>query len=510
MKLAAKTDSLYNDYVAELQQIADIRYSIALLQWDQETYMPTAGADFRSRQVATLSEIAHERFTKDSFRDLVTSLQESTDLNDSQKKNIELSYYDYQQQVKLPSAFVRKLSETISKSFNAWMDARKANDFKLFAPLLQELVDLKKQEAEFLGYEKHPYNALLNQYERGCTTDLLDSTFDQLRIPLKELLDKISRCEQVDESLLKQYYPESNQWPFGLELLKIMGFDTDAGRMDRAEHPFTINFNSRDVRVTTRVDEHDLSNMTYSTIHELGHALYEQSLPADQYGLPLGEYASLSIHESQSRLWENNVGRSKAWCQYFMPLMKQYFTKQLGNTSDEQFYKAINKVSPSLIRTEADELTYHFHVMIRYELEKELIGGSLSVMDIPAFWSERYKNYLGIEVPDDVRGCLQDVHWSHGSFGYFPTYSLGSLYAAQFFETALKSIERLEDHLKSGNFRILLGWLQQQIHIHGRRYTSEELCKKITGEGINIQHFMQYVTDKYRFIYTFQTEEAAL
>ncbi|KIC95543.1 carboxypeptidase M32 [Flavihumibacter solisilvae] len=510
MEHAANTASLYEQYVTELQRIADVRYSAAVLQWDQETYMPPAGAGFRAQQIATLSELAHSRFTQPSFINLVNELSDRKDLHDAGQKNISLSKYDVEQQAKLPSAFVRRLSETVSRSFNAWMDARRQNDFRVFLPLLGEVVELKKQEADMLGYESHPYNALLNEYERGSTVELLDNTFSRLQEPLRNLLDRISRCPQVDDSLLHQHFPEQDQWQFSMQLLEKMNYDLQAGRQDKAEHPFTTNFSSRDVRITTRIDEQDLSNMTYSTIHELGHALYEQGLPADQYGLPLGEYASLSIHESQSRLWENNIGRGMPWCQSFFPVMQHFFPKQFGGRSAEQYYRAVNKVTPSLIRTEADELTYHFHVIIRYELEKSLIGGTLSVEDIPAFWNENYQKYLGVTVPDDRRGCLQDVHWSHGSFGYFPTYSLGSLYAAQFFESAKTAVGQLDEKTAKADYSDLLQWLRQNIHIHGRRFNSEELCKNVTGEGINIRYFMQYAEAKYRFIYAFQTEGIAI
>jgi carboxypeptidase Taq len=504
------TETLYRQYVHELQQIADIRYSVALLQWDQETYMPISGADFRSRQIATLSELAHTRFTAATFGRLLENLRSRNDLGEEQQVNIGLSSYDFGQQVKLPATFVRKISETTSKAYHAWIDARKANDFRIFSPSLEALVTLKKEEAELLGYEGHPYNALLNQFERSCTIAILDAAFSQLLPPLQRLLGKIGQCKQVDDHFLKQYYPEIDQWQFGMDLLQRMGFDLNAGRQDKSEHPFTINFNSRDVRITTRVDEQDMSNMTWSTIHELGHALYEQGLPSGQYGLPLGEYSSLGIHESQSRLWENNVGRSRAWTKNFLPVLHQYFPSQLGKISEDHFYKAINQVKPSLIRTEADELTYHFHIIIRYELEKALIGGTLSVKDIPEFWNAKYEQYLGVKVPDDRSGCLQDVHWSHGSFGYFPTYIMGSLYAAQFFAAASSAIPGLDQQLEKGLFSELLEWLRKNIHIHGRRYTSEELCRNITGEGINSSYFMQYVTNKYRFIYAFQMEEVAL
>jgi carboxypeptidase Taq len=277
----------------------------------------------------------------------------------------------------------------------------------------------------------------------------------------------------------------------------------EAGRQDISEHPFTTNFNSQDVRITTRIDENDLSNMVWSCIHEAGHALYEQGLPSNQYGLPLGEPASYTIHESQSRLWENHVGRSRAFCERWLPVLQTYFPEQLGKVSLEQFYKGINKVEPSLIRTEADELTYHFHIMIRYELEKLLIGGAMNVKDIPGYWNEQYGKLMGVKVPDDKRGCLQDVHWSHGSFGYFPTYSLGSYYAAQFYSYANQSITDLNGLIKQGNTTPLLQWLRNAVHEKGRRFTSEELCKDICGETLNIEYFTGYLLGKYKDIYKF-------
>jgi carboxypeptidase Taq len=286
-----------------------------------------------------------------------------------------------------------------------------------------------------------------------------------------------------------------------MHLIKQLNFDFEAGRQDISEHPFSTSFNSNDVRITTRISENDFGNMTWSCIHEVGHALYEQGLPLDQYGLPSGEACSYSIHESQSRLWENNVGRSKNFWQYYLPHLVKYFPEQLKDVSVEQFYKGINKVQPSLIRTEADELTYHFHVYIRYELEKKLIEGSLSAKEIPAFWKKQYKDLLEVNVVDDKSGSLQDVHWSHGSFGYFPSYSLGSLYAAQFFSTASKDLKNLCEQVNEGSFSNLLNWLRKNLHNHGRTYTSEELCKKITGNTLQIEHFTAYMLHKYKLIY---------
>jgi carboxypeptidase Taq len=494
---------LYLHYKEHLQKIADVKYASAVLQWDQETYMPANGAGFRARQTATLSEITHELFTQEKFKNILQELRHADGLTTAQQKNVSLTWYDYTQQEKLSAPFVRQLSEAISKSFQSWIAARKDNRFAVFETDLARVVDLKKQEADLLGYEEHPYNALLNQYERGCATILLDKIFSELQEPLKDLLNKIRNRPQVEDAFLYQRFPKQVQWDFGIKVLQDLGFDMTSGRQDISEHPFTTNFSSKDVRITTRIDENDFSNMTWSCIHECGHALYEQGLPESEYGLPLGEYTSLSIHESQSRLWENNVGRSMDCWTYLYPILVNYFPEQFKRTSVESFYRGINKVTPSLIRTEADELTYHFHVLIRYQLEKELIGDDLSVKDIPAYWNEQYEKLLGVKVPDDKRGCLQDVHWSHGSFGYFATYSLGSFYAAQFFNAAKTNRPDLSLEIRNGRFQPLLGWLRKNIHVHGRRYTSEELCKMITNEPLTIKYFLEYVLDKYKLIYEF-------
>jgi carboxypeptidase Taq len=286
-----------------------------------------------------------------------------------------------------------------------------------------------------------------------------------------------------------------------MHLVKALHFDFEAGRQDKSEHPFSISFGARDVRITTRIDETDFGNMTWSCIHEVGHALYEQGLPYEAYGLPLGEACSFSMHESQSRLWENNVGRSLSFWQHFYPQLRQYFPSQFSSVSLEQFYKGINKVQPSLIRTEADEISYHFHVYIRYQLEKKLLEGSLTTADIPGYWNEQYKNLLDVDVPDDKQGALQDVHWSHGSFGYFPTYSLGSFYAAQIYQKAKEVIPNMEAEIATGNTAPLLQWLRQSIHTKGRYYTSEELCREVTGQTLDPACFLQYAEEKYNSIY---------
>ncbi|MBS1509871.1 MAG: carboxypeptidase M32 [Bacteroidetes bacterium] len=492
---------LYGEYKTKMQKIADVKYASAVLQWDQETYLPVKGNDFRGRQIATLSEMAHQQFTDEKMGDLLKELAAKDDLSDQQKKNILLSLDDYNKATKFSSHFVRRMSETTNKSFHAWIQSRKENSFAVFEQPLHDLIELKKQEADILGYEAHPYNALMNEFDKGLTVAVTDKVFSDLKPQLLALLEDIKNKPQADCSFLHQHFDKDQQWKLGIELLKRMHFDFEAGRQDISEHPFTINFNNADVRVTTRIDENDFGNMTWSCLHEGGHALYEQGLPGDEYGLPLGEYCSLSIHESQSRLWENNIGRAQPFWQHNFSLVQTFFPEQLGQISAAQFYKAINKVEPSLIRTEADELTYHFHVMIRYEIEKMLIEGSISTKDIPVYWNDHYQQYLGVTVPDDKRGCLQDVHWSHGSFGYFATYSLGSLYAAQLYAAILSENDSVEKEIAAGNTMPVLNWLQKNIYPFGRYFTSEELCRKATGETLNSTHFIQYATKKFNAAY---------
>jgi carboxypeptidase Taq len=495
------TAELYNEYITKMQKIADVKYASAVLQWDQETYLPPKGNTIRGRQIATLSEMAHQQFTDEKIGAMLNELVTKDGLTATQKRNVQLSLEDHVKANKFTSDFVRTMSETTNKSFHAWIQARKENSFTAFQQPLHELIQLKKQEADILGYEQHPYNALMNEYDNGLTVAITDKVFAALKPQLSAILSDTERHAQVDDAFLHQHFNKDNQWKFGMEILKRMQFDFEAGRQDMSEHPFTINFNTSDVRITTRIDENDFNNMTWSCIHEGGHALYEQGLPAGEYGLPLGEYCSLSIHESQSRLWENNVGRALPFWQHNFLLAQTFFSKQFGHITVEQFYKAINKVQPSLIRTEADELTYHFHVMIRYEIEKMLIEGSITAKDIPAYWNEHYEKYLGVKVPDDKNGCLQDVHWSHGSFGYFATYSLGSLYAAQLYAAITKENLSVEKEIATGNNKPLLQWLQKNIYPYGRYYTSEELCKKATGETLNSTHFINYATKKYAAIY---------
>ena len=493
----------YTDYVKRMQKRADIEHSIAVLSWDKEVNLPDKGARFRARQVATLSGIAHEMFTDKSFGKLIKDLsKERKKLTSGQSKNILLTQKEYRRSKKLSEDFVVKKSKAVSEAYHAWIAARKENKFKLFRKPLSKVIDICRKEADLMGYKDHPYDALLDIYEPDAKTKDLSILFGDVRKELVKFVKELrGSSEQIEDDFLKFKYDHGKQWNFGLDLLRDMGYDFKAGRQDISSHPFTINFSPEDVRVTTRIDENDFRNMTWSCIHEGGHALYEQGLPVEQYGLPLGSFISLGIHESQSRLWENNVGRSKAYWKANYGKLKKIFPKNLKSVSLEKFYRAINKIEPNLIRTEADELHYHFHVLIRFEIEKELMEGKIKIRDLKEIWNAKYKAYLGVEAKDDKTGILQDIHWSHGSIGYFPTYSLGSFYAAQFFHQAKKEIPNLLKEIEKGNNQLLLLWLREKIHRHGRMYNAAELCERITGEKLNFKYFMNYARRKFGEIY---------
>jgi len=494
-------NSNFEAFKAKMQKVADINYSSAVLQWDQEVFMPEKGSEARARQLATLAGLAHEESVSKELGKLIEELLSDATVTDKDRRNLIETKRNYSDKLKYSTEFVMKMSRTVSEAFNAWQKAKKSNDFNSYADQLQKLVDLKLEECEFLGYGNHPYDALINQYEHGATKASLDTLFNDVRSQLVPFVKKVLALDPPDNKFMYKYYPKDVQWKHGLKLLEQMGFDFKSGRQDISTHPFTTNFSSQDVRVTTRINENDLGEMIWSCIHEGGHALYEQGLPASDYGLPSGEYLSLGIHESQSRLWENNVGRSYSFWEHNYPVLQNLYPEHLSTIRLDDFYKGINKVSASFIRTSADELTYHLHVLIRYELEVALMDRQISVKDLPSEWNRLYKEYLGINVPDDTKGVLQDVHWSHGSFGYFPTYSIGSFYAAQIYNTAEIQITGLKSDIRSGNLVNLKKWLNDNFHYCGRQYTAEELCKLVTGEQLSLSYFMDYVQQKYSGIY---------
>jgi carboxypeptidase Taq len=479
----------------ELQEMAKYGSAVAVLDWDEQTYMPTAGREFRGEVKALLTTDLHKRFTSNEFVRLVKELRYPVHfekLNDSQKIIVRETWRDLEKALKIPSEFVEEFSKLATEAFGAWVDARQKSDFKIFMPYLQKIVDMKIQEAEMVGYKNSPYDALLDDFEPGMTAKKLDGIFEPLAKELSVLIKKVAGRAFPD--LPKAAYPIEQQKDLNNEVVNALGYDLNAGRIDESAHPFTTGFHPTDVRITTRYDENDFWVSLGSTVHEAGHGMYEQGLPAKDYGTPLGEAASLGIHESQSRVWENQVGRSLEFCEFLLPLLKKHF-KGI-NYSAKELHAWLNRVEPSFIRVESDETTYNLHIILRYEIERDLIEGRLTVKELPEVWNAKMHDLLGLKVNNDANGVLQDVHWSYGSIGYFPTYSLGNIYAAQLFNKVNKDIPSLQRDFSAGDFSPFLKWLRKNIHQQGGRYYPEELIKKITGENLNSEYLVKYLKQK--------------
>jgi len=492
----------YQDYLDFNLKISDLNGISSLLQWDQEVGMPKESMNGRARQIAGISGIIHELYTSKYYSDILNYLENNVDLDKSQILNIKLSKKDLQRKICLTKEFVEELSSAISNSYAAWEEARLKKDFKIFSPALKNLITLKKKEAELIDKSKETYDVFLNEYDSGLKSSELKIIFENLKPELISLLNQIEKKEKIDISITNKSYPTNKQWDFGIEVLKEIGFNFNSGRQDVSTHPFTINIGEKDIRVTTRIEKNNLNEMIWSCLHEGGHALYEQGLQSQTYGIPEAEACSLSIHESQSRLWENHIGRGLSFWKFNYKKLQNLFPENLNDIELNYFYKIINAVSKELIRTNADELTYHFHIIIRFEIEQLLFSDDFNIEDLPEIWNDLYFKYLGIKPENDEKGILQDVHWAHGSFGYFPTYTLGSLYAAQFYEHAKRNIENLEQKIAGGDFSELSEWLKTNIYEKGRLLTSDEICKSSTGESLNAQYFLDYAKQKYTEIYS--------
>lgn len=489
----------------ELGRVSDVRSAIALLHWDQEVNMPPKGAPARGEQLATLSAIAHRMFTDPALGDGLKELADGGGLGADDGKLVEETLYDYERATKLPESFVHTFAEEQSKAYVAWVEAREKADFALFCPHLETMVDLLRQKADFLGYEGSPYNALLEDYERGMTVEQLTGLFAELATKQSDLVERIVQApSQPDTAWTEQEWDPQKQWDFTLRVLGDMGYDMEAGRQDKSIHPFTTNFDLYDVRVTTRVNPKELFSALTGSIHEGGHALYEQGFRDADRRTVLAEAPSLGIHESQSRMWENMVGRSLPFWKHYAPQFRKQFPGQLDSVTHEQFHEAINLVRPSFIRVEADECTYNLHVILRFELETALIEGDLEAAGVPEAWNAKVKSYLGLEVPNDALGCLQDIHWSHGSMGYFPTYALGNLYAAQLFEKMLEDVPDMRARVEQGDFRPLLDWLRRNVHVHGRRKTAVEIVRDVSGREPSAEAYLNYLERKYSALYGLQ------
>lgn len=476
-----------------------------LLEWDERTKMPLAGGEYRAEQAAYVAGLAHQKKVAPEIGEWLDALADSplaTDPHGDTGTVIRCLRRDYDKKVRLPQTLVEELTRMSVLGQQLWAEARRDDDFASFQPVLEKIVDLKRQEAAALGYKTTPYDPLLDDYEPGESTTNVARVLEELREAIVPLVGAIAGSRQrPDVSILARSFPIEAQESFGTEVAAAIGFDFSAGRLDVTDHPFCTGLGPGDVRITTRYDEHAFSDALFGILHEAGHGIYDQGLPRADYGLPTGEDVSLGIHESQSRQWENQVGRSFAFWEHFYPAAQRAFASALGDVSLHDFYGAINDVRPSLIRVEADEVTYNLHVLIRFELELALIEDQLQVVDLPTAWNEKYQHYLGIAPPSDSDGVLQDVHWSAGLFGYFPTYALGNLYAAQFFDQAEHDLGGLTEDFRSGDFRPLGEWLRANVHAHGRRYTPAELVQRITGKPLTHVPLITQLRSKYGEIY---------
>lgn len=489
---------------ARLTEIVHINHAAAVLNWDQSTYMPPGGAASRGEQLATLGRISHELSTSKELGDLLEkAAKEVEDLpyDSDDASLVRVSQRDYENARKIPSALVAAIARHGATAYGAWARARETNDFPLFAPYLDKTIDFSRQLAEHLGYEDQLYDALLDQFEPGMKTAQVQAIFEELKRETVPLIHAIGeRVDAVDDSVLHQPFDEGMQERFGEGVIRAFGYDFERGRQDRTLHPFCTSFSINDVRITTRFDADWLNPALFGTMHESGHAMYEQGVAQDLEGTPLADGASLGVHESQSRMWENVVGRSHGFWQHYYPLLQQTFP-QLSGTDVDTFYRAINRVQPSLIRVEADEATYNMHIMVRLEMELALLNGDVKAADAPAAWNERYHDYLGVTPPNDSVGVLQDVHWSHGVMGYFTTYSLGNVLSVQLYNAAVKAHPQIPQEIEQGKFDTLRGWLTQNVYRFGRKFEPNELIQRATGETINPGPYIAYLKQKFGQIY---------
>ncbi len=490
---------------AEIKALEEIQ---AVLEWDQQVYMPERGVHARSEQAAGLATIVHEKNTNPEIGDLLDKLGASdenplgsTNLADDDRRLVRAVYRDFRQATRLPADLVSRIARVTSVAQSVWAEARRKSQFTLFQPHLEEIVELSLEVAERLGYAEHPYDALIDQYEPEMTTAEIARVFRELREGLVPLVRDITSARQVDNSVLLRAFPIDRQEAFSRTILDALQFDMSRGRLDRSVHPFTTSLGADDVRLTTRYDENYFPTALFGTIHEAGHGLYELGFDRRYHDTRLASGASLGIHESMSRFWENVVGRSRAFWHHFYPVMKEAFPDQLSGVDLESFYKAINRVEPSLIRVEADEVTYSLHIILRFELERMLVGRELKVADLPRAWREQSQDLLGIVPDNDANGVLQDIHWSGGAIGYFPTYALGNVYGLQFTARLREDIPDMDNRVRNGDLAPIKAWLDTHVHSVGRTRTPRELCEEVAGQRMSARPFIDYLKKKYADIY---------
>ena len=497
-----KTEKQFLDYVKKMTSYNE---AIGLMFWDLRTGAPKKGVEQRSEIIGMLSSDVFKMSTSEEMaayiakltaKDVVEQLSEIT------RKTLEESKKEYDRNKKIPAEEYKEYVILRSKAESIWEKAKEQADFAMFQPYLEKLVEFTKKFVNYWGYEGNKYNTLLDMYEPGVTVDVLDEVFSNLRDRIVPLVKAISECtNQPETSFLFESFPKEKQRDFSLSLLKDMGYDFEAGRLDETVHPFAIGLNPGDVRVTTKYDEQDFRTAVFGTIHEGGHALYEQNISSELIGTPLCTGTSMGIHESQSLFYENFVGRSFSYWKNNYASLKRFADGQFDDISIDEFYRAINESKPSLIRIEADELTYPLHVMVRYEIEKGLFNDEIDVKDLPEIWNSKYEEYLGIRPKDDAQGVLQDVHWAGASFGYFPSYALGYMYAAQLKQAMLKDLPNYDTLLEEGNLQPIKEWMTANVHKHGKLKKPLEILQDITGEGLNADHLIKYLEDKYSSVY---------
>ncbi|MFW6018106.1 MAG: carboxypeptidase M32 [Halapricum sp.] len=498
--MSADTPQAYDDLLEAYRRVIDLESAVGVLSWDQQVTMPDGGAPARGRQLSTLSGLKHELLTDDEVADALDAVAEA-DLNDGQQAVVREIRREHDRAAAVPRDLIEELSAKSSEALEVWESAKAESDFSQFAPILEELVELRRAYAAEIDPDRDPYAVLFEDYEPYLGLETAERVLERLREELVPLIEAVGDSDvTLPDPFADGTYSEQAQEDLSRQILTDLGYDWERGRLDTSSHPFTSG-NQFDCRVTTRFLEDDPLSALTATIHEFGHAFYNLGLPQEEFGTPLGSSRNLSVHESQSRLWENHVGRSRPFWDRIEADVHEAFDG-LDDTDGETFYRAANRVyDDNLIRVDADELTYHMHIIVRFEIERDLINGELDVEDVPEAWNDKYEQYLGIRPENDAEGALQDIHWSHGNFGYFPTYTLGSVMAAQLYAAAEDDLGDLDDAIRDGEFDDLQTWLRENVHGHGARYTTDELVELATGEPYTAEYFLEYVTEKYSELY---------
>jgi carboxypeptidase Taq len=493
--------STWDALVERFTELEDITAVLKLAHWDQEVLMPPKGGPARARALATMQAIAHERLKDPALGELLRDLEEDDSLDQREKASIRVMRLDYDKATKVPEKLVRELAELEATAYQEWTEARPANDFKRLVPLLTRMIELKKEQADFVGWEHERYDALLDDYEPGMLTSDVEKMFSELETSLRPIVEPIFEAAGERPDFLSRTFDATEQDAYCRWLVQQVGFDISGGRLDSSPHPFTMEVSLGDVRQTIRSDPNMLMMSIYAAMHETGHALYEQGIPDDLRLMPVGRVPSLGMHESQSRLWENQVGRSRAFTDFQLPHLKERFPDQLKDVDADLFYAGVNYPSRTLIRVSADEVTYNLHVALRFELELAMFRDELDVKDLPDAWNAAMKKWVGITPPDDSDGVMQDMHWCIGALGYFPTYTLGTLYAAAIFEKARESITDLDEQLRAGNSATLLEWLHENVYHQAYLYTAKDLMNKVLGEEPTAKPFIAYLRNKFETLY---------